>query len=108
MVTRTLKEFSSDEINEISEIYHSWRGTNEQVYKDIAGFCKAVKLEEVKKYEYILTPGRYVEHELEKEDGEAFELKMERITGELSEQFVKSKKLEVEIRKAMEEIGYGI
>lgn len=108
MASRTLKEFSAEDINKISDVYHAWRGTSEQKYEDIAGFCKVAKLEEVREHEYILTPGRYVGLEAAEEDIEPFAEKMERLTGDLAEQFVKSKKLEDQIRKALEGIGYGV
>lgn len=108
MASRTLKEFSTDDVNKISDVYHAWRGTNEQEYEDVAGFCKVAKMDEVREHEYILTPGRYVGLEATEEDSELFEEKMERLTGELAEQFVKSKKLEDQIRKALEGIGYGV
>lgn len=108
MVSRTLKEFSTEDINKISDVYHAWRGTNEQEYEDVAGFCKVAKLDEVREHEYIVTPGRYVGLEAAEEDSEPFEEKMELLTGDLAEQFVKSKKLEDQIRKALEGIGYGV
>lgn len=108
MASRTLKEFSVADINRISDVYHAWRGTNEQEYKDTLGFCKVAKLDEVREHEYILNPGRYVGIEAAVEDDESFEIKMERITGGLAEQFVKSKKLEDQIRKVLEGIGYGV
>ena len=84
------------------------RGTNNQDYENVAGFCKVAKLNEVREREYILTPGRYVGLEVAEEDSEPFEAKMDRLTSELSEQFIKSKKLEDQIRKALEGIGYGV
>lgn len=108
MASRTLKEFSTEDINKISEVYHSWRGTSEEEYKDVVGFSKVVKLDEVREHEYVLTPGRYVGLEAAVEDSEPFEEKMERLTSELAEQFVKSKKLEDQIRKTLEGIGYGV
>jgi len=30
------------------------------VYEDMAGFCKSVTLEDVRKNNFILTPGRYM------------------------------------------------
>ena len=41
------------------------------------------------------------------EDKEPFDEKMKRLTGELSEQFKESKKLEEEIKKNFGRIGYG-
>ncbi|WP_438313231.1 type I restriction-modification system subunit M [Sporosarcina sp. FA9] len=108
MATRTLKEFSPEDINQIADVYHAWRGTNDLDYEDVAGFCKVSKLDEVREHEYILTPGRYVGLEAAEEDSEPFEEKMDRLTSELAEQFIKSKKLEDQIRKALEGIGYGV
>ncbi|MCD2478782.1 MULTISPECIES: class I SAM-dependent DNA methyltransferase [Staphylococcaceae] len=108
MVSRTLKEFSDDEIKDIANVYHSWRGTNDNQYEDKAGFCKVAKTEEIKDNEYILTPGRYVGLAEVEEDSEPFEQKMERITADLSEQFAKSKELEDQIRKSLEGLGYGV
>lgn len=108
MATRTLKEFSQEDIQKVATTYHAWRGTKKETYEDIAGFCKAVKLEEVRKHDYILTPGRYVGLEEEEDDGEPFDEKMERLTTELAEQFKESKKLEDQIREALGGIGYEV
>lgn len=108
MATRTLKEFSLEDINQIADVYHAWRGTNVQAYENVAGFCKVAKLEEVRAHEYILTPGRYVGIEAVEEDSQPFEEKMDRLTSELAEQFIKSKKLEDQIRKVLGGIGYGV
>ena len=108
MATRTLKEFSIEDIQKVATTYHAWRGTKEETYEDVAGFCKAAKLEEVREHDYILTPGRYVGLEEEEDDGEPFDEKMERLTTELAEQFKESKKLEDQIREALGGIGYEV
>jgi len=108
MATRTLKEFSLEDIQKVATTYHAWRGTKEETYEDVAGFCKAAKLEEVREHDYILTPGRYVGLEEEEDDGEPFDEKMERLTTELAEQFKESKKLEDQIREALGGIGYEV
>lgn len=108
MATRTLKEFSQEDIQKVATTYHAWLGTNDETYDDIAGFCKAAKLEEVREHDYILTPGRYVGLEEEEDDGEPFDEKMERLTKELTAQFKESKKLEDQIREALGGIGYEV
>ncbi|HLR42353.1 MAG TPA: class I SAM-dependent DNA methyltransferase [Pseudogracilibacillus sp.] len=108
MATRTLKEFSQEDIQKVATTYHAWRGTKEETYEDIAGFCKAANLEEVREHDYILTPGRYVGLEEEEDDGESFDEKMERLTTDIAEQFKESKNLEDQIRQALGGIGYEV
>jgi type I restriction enzyme M protein len=72
------------------------------------GFCAAVSTEEIAKQDYILTPGRYVGIAEEAGDGEAFEEKMARLTGELGGLFAESRKLEKEIKKRLGAIGWEV
>jgi len=107
MEDRVHRNLGDEDIQKIAGTYHSWRGEEGvEKYKDIKGFCKSAKLEEVREHEYILTPGRYVGIEDIEDDGEPFEDKMERLTSELAEQFTKSRKLEDEIRENLKGIGY--
>ncbi|MCK4730142.1 MAG: SAM-dependent DNA methyltransferase [Candidatus Aenigmarchaeota archaeon] len=107
MITRRNRELTDEELKKISDTYHSWRGEGGK-YEDVLGFCKAVKTEEIEKQGFILTPGRYVGIEEEKDDGEPFDDKMKRLTSELSEQFKESKKLEEEIKKNLSGLGYKL
>ncbi|MDK2892985.1 class I SAM-dependent DNA methyltransferase [Methanohalophilus sp.] len=102
---RTHRELTEEEIQKIADTYHAWRGEGGE-YEDVPGFCKSATLDEVKKHDYILTPGRYVGFAEEEEDDEPFEEKMERLTSELAEQFKESRELEEKIRKNLAEIGF--
>lgn len=105
MVTRKLRELTEEDIAKIADTYNAYvDGTLE----DQKGFCAVVTTEEIAKQDYILTPGRYVGIEEQQDDSEPFEEKMARLTGELSELFDQSHKLEAEIRQKLEAIGYGI
>ena len=104
MVTRKHRELCDEEIKQIFDTYHNWR--DEKDYEDIQGFCKSANIEEVRGHEYILTPGRYVGIEEVEDDGEPFDEKMTRLTGELAEMFAKSHKLEEEIKQRLGAIGY--
>ena len=64
--------FEGEDISKISDVYHTWRGESKTKYEDVAGFCKSASLDEIRKYEYILTPGRYVGAEEEDVDPEEF------------------------------------
>ena len=112
MVDRRHRELTSEDIKKISDTYYAWRGEpidGQKVdYADVAGFCKAAKLDEIGKQSHILTPGRYVGAEEEEEDEQLFEGKMGRLTVELSEQMRQCQKLDGEIKKHLESIGYQV
>ena len=105
MVSRKLREFTEEDIDKIADTYKAFvDGTLEE----IKGFCAAVDTTEIEKQDYILTPGRYVGIEEVEDDGEPFEEKMTRLTGELSGLFEKSHELEAEIKKQLGSIGYKL
>ena len=88
MKDRVHREFTEDDIQKISDTYHNWRQLKSATgeYKDILGFCKSAKLEEVEKHDFVLTPGRYVGIPEEEDDGISFEDKMKDLTAKLAEQ----------------------
>ena len=105
MKDRIHRELTDEDIQKIGDTVAAFQnGTLENV----AGFCAVADLQEIKKQDYILTPGRYVGVEAQEDDDEPFEEKMARLTGELSELFAQSHALEEEIRKKLGAIGYGI
>jgi Type I restriction-modification system methyltransferase subunit len=105
MVNRRSREMTAEDIAKIADTFKAF---NNGTLEDIKGFCSAVKTEEIAKQDFILTPGRYVGIEEQEDDGEPFEEKMARLTGELSEMFDRSHELEDKIRKRLGAIGYEI
>ncbi len=109
MVDRRHREMTDEETKKISDTYHAWRGElKDKKYEDIPGFCKSATLEEVRRQQWILTPGRYVGTEEEEEDDEEFEEKMNNLTSELAKQMEEGKKLDEEIRKNLASIGFRL
>ncbi|AFU59832.1 N-6 DNA methylase [Candidatus Nitrososphaera gargensis Ga9.2] len=109
MIDRRHRELTDEDIKKISDTYHAWRGElKDKKYEDIPGFCKSATLEEVRKQQWILTPGRYVGAEEEEEDDEEFEEKMNRLTSELAKQMEEGRRLDEEIKKNLASIGYRI
>lgn len=105
MVTRKWRELTPEDIAQISGAHDRFEaGTLE----NMKGFCAAVETAEIAKQDYILTPGRYVGIEDKEDDGEPFEEKMGRLTGELSELFAKSGALQAEIKKQLGGIGFEL
>jgi type I restriction enzyme M protein len=108
MVDRTRRELTGADIAKITATYHAWRGEAEsEQYTDVAGFCKAASLDEIRKHGYVLTPGRYVGAMEVKDDGQPFAEKMVQLTGQLEAQFIEGAKLDAAILKNLAELGYG-
>lgn len=105
LIDRVHRELSDDEINKIGETFEAF---NAGTLEDVKGYCAAVTTEEIAKQDFILTPGRYVGIEEQEDDGEPFEEKMARLTGELNVMFQRSHELEDEIRRRLGAIGYDI
>jgi type I restriction enzyme M protein len=105
MVNRRLREMTTEDISKIATAFETF---NNGTLENVKGFCATVTTEEIAKQDYILTPGRYVGIEEQEDDGEPFDEKMVRLTGELSEMFKRSHELEEEIRKRLEAIGYEV
>ena len=71
------------------------------------GFCKATKLDDIRKHSHVLTPGRYVGAEAAEEDAEPFKEKMKRLTATLRQQQAEAAKLDATIAANLKELGYG-
>ena len=103
MVSRKLRELTDKDIDLIADTFTKFE---EGTLEDEKGFCKVSDLEEIKKHDYILTPGRYVGFKPEEDDGIPFEEKMKTLTSELDELFKESNELEIKIRQSLKEIGF--
>ena len=106
METRSHRELEDEELKKIYQTYHNWK--NEENYLDEEGFSKSATLAEIKNYDYVLTPGRYVGLEEVVEDGISFEEKMNRLSSELVGLFEESKILEESIKEGLKDVGYEV
>lgn len=105
MSSRVTKELTDDEVKEVGRVYHAWRGEKDSgKYADRAGFCKAVKIEEIEKNGWVLTPGRYVGSQEIEDDGAPFEEKFQKLKDDLLIQFSNSEGLVNEIRAMLQGI----
>src|SRR5581483_6989369 len=108
MADRVHRELTDADIAKIAGTYHAWRGDKEAgKYADVPGFCKAAKVDDIRKHGHVLTPGRYVGAEAAEDDGEPFEEKMRRLTGTLRQQQEEGAKLDTAIAANLRELGYG-
>ena len=105
MVTRAVRELMPDDIQKIAQTFDLYR---EGTLKDEPGFCAVKTLDDIRQQDFILTPGRYVGIAEQQDDGEPFAEKMQRLTSELSGLFAESHRLEDEIKKQLDSIGFEI
>ncbi len=130
MISRTQKELSTEDIAHIADTYHSWRSgacANDELsmmssesktqhselsthkstsYQDVAGYCKSATVDEIKKHDYVLTPGRYVGAAALEDDGIPFETKMSEMSATLFQQMAEATKLDATIRQNLKGLGY--
>lgn len=104
MKDRVLRDFKPEDIAKVADTFHAWQ--QGKGYADEAGFCAFATMEEIRKHDFVLTPGRYVGAPDEEEDGEPFAEKMGRLTAQLKEHFAKSAELEEQIRRNLAGLGY--
>ena len=106
MKDRVLRDFTPADIQKVADTFHAWQLG--EGYEDVAGFCYSASLDDIRKHEHVLTPGRYVGAEAQADDGEAFADKMTRLTAQVVEQFAESARLEGEIKRNLAGLGYSI
>jgi type I restriction enzyme M protein len=106
MESRVHRVLEEGDVEMVAGAYHAWRDKDGE-YEDVAGFSKSATTEEIKGHDFVLTPGRYVGAEDVEDDGEPFDEKMGRLTGNLEEQFRKSAILENRIQMSLRTIEYG-
>jgi len=108
-INRVQNNLTEKQIEQISGTYRSYVGEKGYPkYKDVPGYCKVVKIKDIAKFNYVLTPGRYVGAEDVEEDDEPFEEKMKRLTKDYGELSEKSKELDKQIRKNLKDLGFEI
>jgi len=120
LVDRVHRELTDEDVARIAGTYHAWRGDpltpsplageggGEGAYQDIPGFCKAAKLDDIRKHGHVLTPGRYAGAEAAENDGEPFEDKMKRLAGQLNEQLAEGAGLDQAIRANLAMPGFPL
>lgn len=111
MADRVRREFAEADIEKIAGTYRRWRAKPEtlaakgwEAYADEAGFCMSADLDLIRKYDHVLTPGRYVGAADIEDDGVSFEEKFEALNLTLGKQFEKSRALQENIEAQLQRI----
>ena len=107
MIAYLHKELTEDDIAEIARTYHAWRGEKKDgTYEDVPGFCKAATLEDIRKNDYVLTPGRYVGAAEIEDDGVVFEERMGCLSAKFACQVETGRQLDSRIMSNLRTLGY--
>lgn len=108
MVDRTRRELTDEEIKKIADTYHAWRGEKDAgEYADVPGFCKSATLDEIRRHDYVLTPGRYVGAAAQEDDGEPFAEKMDRLAAQWRKQRAEAARLDAAIEANLAALGFS-
>ena len=113
MIDRVQRTLTDADIRQIADTYHAFRGDKKngaagKTYADIAGFCKAATLDQIRTHGHVLTPGRYVGAEEAIDDGVSFEDKMAKLTGELATLTAQGADLDKAIVTNLAAIGFPL
>ena len=103
MVDRRHRELVDNEVQKISDTYHQWKKKDGN-YKDINEFCRSVKLEDIKKHEYDLTPIRYIKIPFPTIKRETIQKNIKRITLKLNQRAKEFIVLEKDAKIALKQI----
>ena len=131
MISRTQKELTAEDLSQIADTYHAWKHSSpsgrsrdegsenssspsgrsgdegQSNYENIPGYCYSAALEDIRKHDYVLTPGRYVGAAALEDDGIPFETKMTELSQTLYAQMEESAKLDEVIRQNLKGLGYA-
>ena len=106
-INRTQNTLTEENINKIVEKVRAYRGEEgADEYEDETGLCKVANIEDIADNRHIITPGRYVGIKEQEGDDEPFEVKMERLSADLRENFQKSNELQDQIERNLEVLGF--
>ena len=105
MKDRVLRDFTVAETARIVDCFRTWKRGGK--YSNLAGFNISVRMENIAKHGFILTPGLYVGAGEVEDKGVPFAEKMPALVTELRTQFQESAKLEKLIEANLGGLQYG-
>jgi type I restriction enzyme M protein len=108
LVDRTHRELTDDDLRQIADTYHAWRGEPQAgEYEDVAGYCVSATKAKIEKHGFVLTPGRYVGAADVEDDDEPFDERMAKLTSRLLDGLAESDRLRADIERVLSTYASG-
>lgn len=101
--SRKQKALSIEEVERIAAVYREFK--RDAAPETVPGFAAVATTNEIAEHRYALTPGRYVGNEEALDEDEPFDERFPALLKRLDEQFAKARRLESEVRAALEEVA---
>lgn len=99
-------QFSSEQINTISKIYHEWQ-TADSSYQDVPEFCFSASLDEVKAKDYSLVPSKYIEF-VNRDENIDFDEKMNNLKQDIGQLLKEEEQSKKDLLAVFKELGYEV
>jgi type I restriction enzyme M protein len=103
---KKFKQFSDDNIIEITEAYHNWQ-TDLTKYQNVAEFSYAATKEEVIAKDFSLVPSKYIEF-INRDENIDFDDKMKSLQSEFSDLLKEESKSKNDLLTVFKELGYEV
>lgn len=106
MVDRVRRELTDEEVARLAGTYHAWRGdAGAGEYADVAGFCRSVRVEEIREHGHVLTPGRYVGGAISDDEVQPFDHTLAHLSALLRQQQRDAAELDYTIEASLRALG---
>lgn len=105
-VDNSLNVLREEHIEQIASTIRAYRGEDSaDLYRDVDGYCKRARIDDIADKDYVLTPGTYVGRDNQYRS-DAFTDEVDRLQDELETHFEEAEELNEEIEQMFERIGY--
>jgi type I restriction enzyme M protein len=103
--SRKQKQLAPEEIERVAAVYSEFK--RRRAPNEVAGFCKAVSLKDVRTQAYALTPGRYVGAPEDDTDEIPFEDEFQKLSARLISQLDEAEVVGAKVRGILERLSNG-
>jgi type I restriction enzyme M protein len=101
--SRKQKQLSADDVERVAAVYQEFK--RRALPDPVPGFCRVASLEEVRRYNYVLTPGRFVGSSEGDDDDEPFEIRYPKLVRDVRTKLDDEARLSEAIVRLLESVS---